>query len=112
LWVKCAQTIIIGTTWRCLRLLALDKEANNYFIGKLVNETSLREYLLGTKFNETCHSILIPISICGLILYVNSSDYPNIFLATVSFVLNWYCNILQRYNRARVEKVLNKRYPQ
>lgn len=65
----------MGTVGRAYRAIGMDEYAPTYFIGKSVNESSLRSYAFCTKFNEAFHTIFTPYTIYSHIEKMNSGDY-------------------------------------
>lgn len=105
LWVTYTQVIVMGTLGRAFILIWWNKEASGYFIGKSINESSLREYSFYNKANETLHMLLITSCV-----YSMATDCFLNISTQLALIINLHLVMLQRYNRARVENVLNKRY--
>ncbi|MBP6921340.1 hypothetical protein KBB89_02220 [Candidatus Gracilibacteria bacterium] len=110
LGIKHFQKIVMSTVGKVFRILGDDKKPDNYFIGKTINESSLRKYISFNKVNETIHAMGTPFCILGIVRDGNSGDYGNFPLYAGVLMLNFYCIMFQRYNRARVENILSKRY--
>ena len=80
---------------------------NNYFIWDRSPE-GLRAFEKKTRFNEAVH--LIPTTFCILAavgMYATGKTDSGIFQTTLA-VLNSYPVILQRYNRTRIENILDR----
>jgi len=80
---------------------------NNYFIWDRSPE-GLKSFEKKTRFNEAVH--LIPTAFCTLTaigMYATGETDSGIFQTALA-VLNSYPVILQRYNRTRIENVLDR----
>ena len=109
LWVKYTQAIVMWTVWKVFRLLKMDSIAGNYFIWER-NERNLRIYIWWTKFNETIHWWFVPLT---LYAFIDSLTLWNNWITLLHFLhlsLQFQLTILQRYNRTRAARVLEKRY--
>jgi len=94
------RVIMYIVAWSIEKILKSSRDIpTNYTIGKNVNEESLRRFSKATKFNEAVHLFWLSISVCTF------SKYD---IALVPLHLSSI--IVQRYNRARIENVLDKRY--
>ena len=62
----------------------MDNRANSYFIGKDVNEASLREYERGTRLNEAVHT---PQVLLDIAMFAHNLDSENYGMATMWFGL-------------------------
>jgi len=96
--VKFIQKIVMGVAV----ILGIEENPGAYFIGKKRNEEALRKFELGTRVSEAQH---IPFSLLFAILLMSDP-----LLWGTGLIINMYLIILQRYNRSRVTRILNKKY--
>ncbi|VVB78855.1 Uncharacterised protein [uncultured archaeon] len=89
---------------------------DHYQMGKEISKENLERFIEKTKENESIHS---PGSIgavvgLGIALPLSTGSYLAMGLAVASssiiLAINLPVTILQRYNRARIQEVLDKRY--
>jgi len=108
LGVKYVQKAIMGTAGRVLRAIGIDKISGNYFIGKKRDLESLKSYENGTRINELIHTPLTIILANNTINSLAEENYGNAAVTGVIGLVNAGCTMLQRYNRARVDKVIER----
>ncbi len=108
LGVKYVQKVIMGTIGAWSRKKGGGEFACAYFIGRRVNLSSLNTYESGTRLNETIHAPLV--LLCGYLTFsqLGTGEYVSATISGVATVVNVACTMLQRYNRARVYRVLEK----
>lgn len=112
LWVGVYDKIISATAVKLHRRLGADKEANNYFIGKKVNEKSIKRFETGTRVSEVVHGIQIPATLSAAVMYTLNGDLEPAILFVIRTTLNTYAVMQQRYNRTKLYKIFKKRYGQ
>ncbi len=74
-------------------------------------KSDLQSLITSTKMLESFHALAFPVYSAGIIMVFMKDEYG---AAAVFAGLNFFINVLpimgQRYNRARAERILNKRY--
>ncbi|MCF7866678.1 hypothetical protein K9L67_03390 [Candidatus Woesearchaeota archaeon] len=113
-WIgaKYIQKAVMGTVGKLGRSIGRDEESGtNYFIGKQLNLDALETYERKTRFNEMLHAPQIIWNASVLVKYLGDGNYGGeVFWGSFFLALNSSCTIIQRYNRARVDNVIEKRY--
>jgi hypothetical protein len=98
LGVKCFKNLIT-------KLMPNNKAGpNNYYIGNERTIDDLLNFEKYTRFNEKVHLLGSVFSLTGLLCNNYFSVISGLF-----FVLNLYCCLIQRYNRARVLNTLESK---
>ena len=97
----------MATAGRRARKKLLDGKHSRFLIGKILDLESLETFERRTRFNEFMHAPFLLYFFFELV-----TDFPRdpvvYFLVLVFALLNGSLVMLQRYNRARVEKVIEK----
>jgi len=109
LGIKYFKKILMGTVGACLKKTGWGDyiTPNPYFLGKKRDLFSLKFYGWGTKLAETVH---MPFVIHGgkeVVEELADGNYGFAALSSVEFLLNAYPVMLQRYNRSRVNKIID-----
>ena len=107
LGVKIAQKIVMGVVGRALRKKDEGKEADNYFIGNL-NQDSLLRYEKGTRFNELFHVPFAALGFSQFAITLSQKQYALAVVGLIPGIVNLYLIMLQRYNRSRVYNLMDK----
>ncbi len=110
LWVKQAQAIVMWTIGKIFKIIGMNNYSCIYFIGKNIDEESLRFYEWWTRFNEWVHISLWASILFSLIAQSTEGFNIYVIFPALWLITNWYSHMIQRYNRARVMKILDKRY--
>ncbi|MCX6749148.1 MAG: hypothetical protein NTW17_00170 [Candidatus Pacearchaeota archaeon] len=110
LGVKYIQKFIMETVGKAFRLMSMDDEASSYFIGEKINLKSLKDYEFGTRVNEVIHAPFTVFFGYLLLNDLNDGNPTKLALDGLGLLINSSCTMLQRYNRARVQNVVQKRY--
>jgi len=108
LGVKYSQKAILGTFGKVIISIRGYKSAGEYFIGKKRDLKSLRIYEKRTKFNELIHAPQVVLNVGMLEHYISEENYGWAVFWGGLLVLNTSFVILQRYNRARVDKLIKR----
>lgn len=106
LGVRYIKKAIMGTIGKVFRKRGLDKNASTYFLGNSSDLDSLREYEKGTRINELVHVPQMIGSAVGLARSISEDNYVAAAVLGTFLVLNASSTMLQRYNRAKVEKIV------
>lgn len=108
LWVNWARSIV-NTIWKLVDvLLAAPKgSANNYSIGKKHTIEALERFEKNTRFNEIIHAPSLPFHILPIYRAIKDADRVLLSIMIGLFWGNLYTTMIQRYNRAKITKVLN-----
>ena len=105
LGVKYVQKAVMGTFGKIFRKAGFGDIAGPYFIGETPDLSSLKTYEYWTKFNETIHAVPLIWYTNGLI-HDFGKDIPSDVIDALGILSLGALTMLQRYNRARVEKVI------
>ncbi|MBT5023367.1 hypothetical protein HOK51_08700 [Candidatus Woesearchaeota archaeon] len=107
LGVKYFQKALMGTYGKFIKKLGGARHPSNYFVGENRTVPNMLTYESGTRFNEFIHTPLI--FICGKNTIQSASEgrIDEAVVHAAFMALNFYCTILQRYNRARVYNTLD-----
>ena len=81
---------------------------DTYFIGEERDVEHIKEYEHAARMNEVMHASLAIFCTNMTATEFRSGDYKETFLGVLSVLLNVYCAMLQRYNRARVYNALER----
>lgn len=108
LGVKYVQKAVMGTVGKVFRTMGVGEIAGQYFIGKTRNLRSLKTYDKGTRFNETIHAPQILWNATELAQAISEDNYGSAVFWGGLLLINAPCTMLQRYNRARVEKAIER----
>jgi len=89
----------------------LETSGSNYFLGRSTDIESLGKFEKGTRFNESIHSIALAAGLSGLTSTLSADEISIPFLTfyIALTVPQAYVVALQRYNRARVYKIIEKK---
>ena len=87
----------------------LEDQPDNYFIGK-ISLDNLEIFQTFTKFNESVHMMQAFISSPCLISGILYQSYDFTITGLLILGNGLACTMLQRYNRARVQNVIDKRF--
>lgn len=109
LGAKYIKKIIMGTAGKLLKLLGADKYSSNYFLGKEQNIEALRAYERQTRFNEIIHAPLTISTGYNLLKSLGEEKYAESITWGILFLVNSSCTIFQRYNRVRVNNIIEKK---
>jgi hypothetical protein len=85
------------------------KHRNTYFIGKDKSPAALKKYEIEARINEMFHT---PSAIVASYVFMRELSQGDYCFAIASFgvlAFNTYCSMLQRYNRARIYNILEKK---
>ncbi len=111
--VNVARKILMGTVGKLLKITGKGNRPSNYFIGSRKSNEDIKEYIRGTRFNETVHGLIgVPMSLLGFLesaKKIFSEPDTNSIIISVLFLSNTYLIMMQRYNRARCYDVLEHR---
>jgi len=110
LGVKYVQKLVMGTIGRKKREAGRDYYTSNYFIGKSLNDNAFRKFELETRFNEKVHAVAANVFALFSMVYLEIGDHYTAAFSAGATMFNSSLCMLQRYNRARVCNVLEKRY--
>ena len=80
---------------------------NSYFISDTSTE-GLRAFEKRTRRSEAIHFPITIYLTYGIIMALAEGKYAVAYVAAFCWVLNGYPSMLQRYNRIRIESVLNR----
>lgn len=109
LGVKFIQKMVMNTAGKIGKMGGLHRCANTYFLADGRSLVNLETYRKGTRLNETLHGIQIPLNLLWIAGYLADEKYVCSGIWAGFLVLNASMVMLQRYNRARVEKVIERR---
>ena len=114
LGIKQVKKVVVGTIGKYFKqfnenlYLKEPEDKDGYFIRK-PDLDSLKSFERGTRVNEKIHNLGIGVGSLGLAtsLYL---DLPEGVLVSGTFLLlNSYLTMLQRYNRTKVQKLIDKK---
>ena len=108
LGIKPFRKLVIGTAGRVVKSVGFDKSAGTYFIGK-GSEKDIGAYETLARLNEVIHAPFTVFAVGIIAQKIAEENLSGIILAGTGFLFNGYCTMLQRYNRARAYKVLERR---
>jgi len=109
LGVKSVQKAVMGTVGRLVRKISDGDPDFFYLIGQKRDSESLKRYEVGTRVAELIHAPQIIWSINSLSKALSEEDYGSAIVSGAYLLINSSCTMLQRYNRARIYDVLEKR---
>ncbi|MBI4448178.1 hypothetical protein HY643_04300 [Candidatus Woesearchaeota archaeon] len=109
LGIKYFKKLVMGTTGKLRKMLGDGKEPSNYFIGEKRNSESLKQFEKGSRLNERIHGPLTLFFLPLLAYSLGEDHYGTAIFNGLNILLNGYLTMLQRYNRARVYNVLERR---
>ena len=110
LGIKHVKKALMGTLGKRFRKMGMDKDKpNTYFIGRKRDKTSIKKYELKARINEAVHTVFGLHCSYYFISDLIERDYSNSTFEATFFVLNASLLMLQRYNRAIVYNVLERR---
>ena len=107
LGVKYVQKVVMATAGRRARKKLLDGKPSPFLIGKILDLESLETFERRTRFNEFMHAPVLLYFFFELVTDFSRDPYEYFFILVFA-LLNAPLVMLQRYNRARVEKVIEK----
>ena len=108
LGVKPFKKLLMGTIGRAFRSAGMDDISWSYFIGRGSNK-DVSHYETLARISETVHMPLTILAGSALAPNVAEGDITNIIGASMGILINGYCTMLQRYNRARAYRILEKK---
>lgn len=108
LGVRPFKKLVMGTFGKLHKILGADKTGSNYFIGQDRSKRGLKKFEAETRFNEFVHAPFT--AYCGYKLAedLGNNNYSGAIVDGIGLLINGYCTMLQRYNRARVYNTLDK----
>jgi len=108
LGVRPFKKLVMGTFGRLHELCGYDKTSSKYFIGQYRSKKSLKKFEVNTRLNELIHAPLTAYFVYKLAEDLANNNYDVVIINGIGLLINGYCTMLQRYNRARVYNTLDK----
>lgn len=108
LGVKPFRKLVIGTIGRVFKSVEMDKFPGSYFIGKGYHQ-NIGTYESMARISEVIHAPLVILGCVDLISGIGERDIGKIAGASALALVNAYCTMLQRYNRAKAYNILERR---
>lgn len=109
LGIKPFQKLVMGTIGRLFRMGVVVNTPETYFIGKSKSVKSLKKYESLARISEMVHTPITAVTGYGLVQGLAEGNYGDAAGNALGLVLNTYCIMLQRYNRARVYDVIERK---
>jgi len=108
LGVRQFKKLIMGTVGRLFKKMGMDETTGTYFIGKERNKKTIKQYELMARINETIHAPFTAYFGYKLAEDLGNNNYSGAIGDGIALLINGYCTMVQRYNRARVYNTLDK----
>ena len=108
LGVKPFRKLVMGSVGRAFKAAGGGSLPGTYFIGK-GDDKDIGAYETLARINEAVHMPLMVLASSDLASSITGGDIWKIVGASAGVLLNGYCTMLQRYNRAKAYKILEKR---
>ncbi len=107
--IKPFQKLLMGTAGRLLRMDNVDNTPGTYFIGKDKSVKSLKQHEGLARINEIIHAPISIVTGYGLVNGLAEGNYGAAAGNALGFAINTYYIMLQRYNRARIYDVIERK---
>ena len=106
--IRLFKKLIMGSVGFAFKKAGKNDVPRTYFVGKQRTGDSLKTYELFARINEMIHVPLAVTMSYYCLEKISNDDYSGAIVSGFFAVLNAYCVMLQRYNRARVYNTLDK----
>jgi len=107
LGVKQFKKFVMGTIGRISKKVREDKTTGTYFIGKERNRKTIKQYEITARINELVHAPATAYFGYKLAEDLGCGNNSGAVGDVIWLLVNGYCTMLQRYNRARVYNTLD-----
>lgn len=119
LGARYVQKAVMGTVGKLTSKIVSSEKGDNYIIGRRHDIKSLKRFEWRTRFNETVHTfgeawivgwaLLINYKCYDFAKELEKGNYDITMILGTGLLLNGALVMLQRYNRARVHNIIEKK---